>query len=127
MSHPFPLPHRNLSLALAFLTKGTDANNQDLFLELESFEMSDERYNDILSFGRTKSRDEGVDKVMREHNINLIIGPSDSALFCIASLAGEFSLCGGPKQRFTNASFLSPGSIPDRCRAVWTGRLRGEQ
>ncbi|KAI1121267.1 amidase family protein [Nemania abortiva] len=64
-----------------------NANNQDIFLEVQSFKIPDTEYDEILEFGRRKSRQEGVDKVMKEHDVNIIVAPSDSPLFLMASLA----------------------------------------
>ncbi|KAF2971196.1 hypothetical protein GQX73_g2402 [Xylaria multiplex] len=63
------------------------ANNQDIFLAIQSFNMPDPEYNKILKFGRQMSRQNGIDKVMKEHDVNIIIAPSDSQLFIIAALA----------------------------------------
>ncbi|KAH8890367.1 amidase family protein [Thozetella sp. PMI_491] len=64
-----------------------NANNQDTFIELASFELSDERYEEILAFGRRKSRDEGFDKVMKEHDVNIVVGPCDSSICALAAMA----------------------------------------
>ncbi|KAI0100918.1 amidase family protein [Nemania sp. FL0031] len=63
------------------------ANNQDIFLEVQSFHIPDAEYDEILEFGRRKSRQEGIDKVMKEHDVNIIVAPSDSPLFLMASLS----------------------------------------
>ncbi|KAJ8128279.1 hypothetical protein O1611_g5355 [Lasiodiplodia mahajangana] len=63
------------------------ANNQDILLEAESFDIPDAEYDEILNFGRQKSREEGIDKVMKEHDVNVIVAPSDSPLFLMASLS----------------------------------------
>lgn len=80
---------------------GTDGSNksyvlnQDKFLEFENFTISDSKYKEIFDYGRRKSRTEGIDKVMREKNVNIIVAPSDSQLYLLAALAGElpFLLC----------------------------------
>ncbi len=53
--------------------------------------MPDAEYDEILEFGRRMSRQEGIDKVMKEHDVNIIVAPSDSPLYVMAALAGSYS------------------------------------
>lgn len=62
--------------------------NQRLLEEVQATDMSDEEYNEILVFGRKKSRDEGIDRTMAENDVNILVGPSDSNLFVLSSLSG---------------------------------------
>jgi hypothetical protein len=39
---------------------------------------------------RKIARDQGIDKVMKEHNLDVIIGPGDCMLSSIASASGEY-------------------------------------
>ncbi|KAI0531526.1 hypothetical protein GGR58DRAFT_524436 [Xylaria digitata] len=56
------------------------ANNQDIFLEIQSFKMPDAEYDEMLKFRRQMSPQHGIDKVMKEHDVNIIVAPSDSQL-----------------------------------------------
>lgn len=72
------------------LTSTSGCDNQRILEEVEATNMSDTEYDEILAFGRKKSRDEGIDKTMAENDVNIIVGPSDSNLFVLSALSGMF-------------------------------------
>lgn len=54
-----------------------------------------EEYDRHLAHLRNLSRDEGVEKILKEHGVDVIIGPTDSGLTSMASASG-FPLCAMP-------------------------------
>ena len=50
--------------------------------------MTDAEYNEIFEFGRKKSRQEGIDRVMKDYDVNIIVAPSDTYLFMLSAFAG---------------------------------------
>lgn len=67
------------------------ADNQAGFLRALEAKMSDEEYQDLVYHARHCCGKAGIDKVMEEHGINIIVGPGDGPLFMIAGTAGEVS------------------------------------
>lgn len=56
---------------------------------------SPEEYAGHLAHLRKMSRDQGVEKILKEHGVDVIIGPTDSGLTSMASASG-FPLCAMP-------------------------------
>jgi amidase len=52
--------------------------------------LTKEEYKKFFNHMRKVSRDEGVDKVMKEHDLDVIIGPGDSFMSNIAAASGEY-------------------------------------
>jgi hypothetical protein len=74
----------------SFANSTLDANTQDNFFAIEKFNISRSEYEEIFQFGRRKSR-EGIDKAMKEqHNVNVLVGPSECGLFLLAAMGGKF-------------------------------------
>ncbi|KAK5659422.1 hypothetical protein OQA88_623 [Cercophora sp. LCS_1] len=63
------------------------ADNQAGFIRALSTKMSEEIRN-ILSFARTRSGEQGIDKVLEENGVDIIIGPGDGPMFTISGMAG---------------------------------------
>jgi len=65
------------------------ADNQAGFVKALQLKMSDDEYNDLLSFARNRCGPQGIDKVLEENEIDIIMGPGDGPLFCISGAAGQ--------------------------------------
>lgn len=50
--------------------------------------MSDEEYYALLDFARDRCGRRGIDKVLEENDVDIILGPGDGPLFCISGAAG---------------------------------------
>ncbi len=50
--------------------------------------ISPETYHDTVAHARHAARDLGIDKVLRENDVDVIIGPGDGPLFAVAAAAG---------------------------------------
>lgn len=65
------------------------ANNQiRLIKSLHKDNLTQDKYNQILAFARKQCREKGIDKTLQEYDVDVIIGPGESALFYIAAGAG---------------------------------------
>jgi amidase len=51
--------------------------------------MSDEEYHRIIASVRETCGKNGIDKTLDDNAIDLIIGPGDGPMFCIAGAAGQ--------------------------------------
>ena len=65
------------------------ADNQAGFIKALQLKMSDDEYNVPLSFARNRCGPQGIDKVLEENEIDIIMGPGDGLLFCISGTAGQ--------------------------------------
>lgn len=52
---------------------------------------SPEDYERHMSNLRKLSREEGVERILKEHGVDVILGPADSALTSMASAGGKYS------------------------------------
>jgi amidase len=67
----------------------TGYGNQNGLLRAKNSNLSDEEYNNILTFARRAGRDQGIDKTLKDNDIDVIIGPGGSTLSYIAAAAGQ--------------------------------------
>lgn len=51
---------------------------------------SPEDYERHMSNLRKLARDQGVERVLKEHGVDVILGPTDSALASMASAGGKY-------------------------------------
>lgn len=50
--------------------------------------MTDEVAANAIAYGRRLAGPEGIDRALRENNVDLIVGPGDCSICAVASLAG---------------------------------------
>jgi amidase len=50
--------------------------------------MPQEEYHDLLEFSRDRCGRRGIDQVLDENEVDVILGPGDGPLFCISKAAG---------------------------------------
>lgn len=50
--------------------------------------MTSKEYNNLVKHARYIARDSGVDHIFREFDINIVLGPAESAMTKFASAAG---------------------------------------
>lgn len=51
--------------------------------------MTDDEYNSIIRYARDRSGPKGIDKVLEENEIDIIMGPGDGPMFIISGTAGK--------------------------------------
>ncbi|KAK0717600.1 amidase family protein [Lasiosphaeria miniovina] len=64
------------------------ADNQAGFIRALSAKMPEEEYYKLINTARDRSGKQGIDKVLEENEVDIIMGPSDGPLFCISGTAG---------------------------------------
>ncbi|KAF2686408.1 amidase signature enzyme [Lentithecium fluviatile CBS 122367] len=64
------------------------APNQDSLLRARDLELSKEEYGQHLEHLRSMARDEGVEKILKEYEVDIIMGPCDSPLPLFAACGG---------------------------------------
>jgi amidase len=72
------------------LTRFLDHPSQDLFIKAQNMDTSSV-YERHMSNLRKLSRDQGVERVLREYGVDVILGPTDSGLTSMASAGGKYS------------------------------------
>lgn len=55
----------------------------------EANQLSPEEYQRLDAKVKASARDDGVDKMLREHNVDVIIGPADSYIPDVTALASK--------------------------------------
>ena len=65
------------------------ANNQAGLIRALSTTMTDAQCQEILQSARERCGKNGIDKVLEENNVDVIIGPGDGPLFMISGTAGQ--------------------------------------
>ncbi|KAF2872776.1 amidase family protein [Massariosphaeria phaeospora] len=63
-------------------------DNQNGLLRAQKSNLTQEEYDDILSFSRSAGRERGIDKTLKDNNVDVILGLGDGPLFYIAGIAG---------------------------------------
>ncbi|KAJ5151221.1 uncharacterized protein N7482_010473 [Penicillium canariense] len=63
-------------------------DNQNGLLRALNSNLSSEEYDDILAFSRKAGRELGIEKTLRENDVDVIIGPGGSTMSYIAAAAG---------------------------------------
>lgn len=51
--------------------------------------MTDEQYRKLIDFARNRCGKKGIDKVLEENDVDIIMGPGDGPLFIISGTAGQ--------------------------------------
>jgi hypothetical protein len=54
--------------------------------------MTDDEYHNIIRYARTRCGKDGIDKVLEENDVDIIMGPGDGPMFTIAGTAGKPSI-----------------------------------
>ncbi|PTB49596.1 hypothetical protein M431DRAFT_500069 [Trichoderma harzianum CBS 226.95] len=65
-----------------------DYDNQDQLQNAATMTMSDEEHDFLLRHARKVGRDIGIDKTLKEYDVDLIIAPADSPVNLLVSAAG---------------------------------------
>jgi amidase len=72
------------------LTQTTGYDNQKGLIRAQKSNISEEEYDEILSHSRKSGRELGIDKTLKDNEVDVILGPADGPLFYIAAFAGSF-------------------------------------
>jgi amidase len=64
-------------------------SNQSILESCQASNLSSEEYDRLFKHLRAVSRDQGIDKVFRENDLDVIIGPGDSLMINVAASSGE--------------------------------------
>jgi amidase len=64
------------------------ANNQNGLLRGLACNLTEREYQERLRFARGAAREDGIDKTLKEYQVDIIIGPGDGPLFKVAGSAG---------------------------------------
>jgi amidase len=67
-------------------------NNQDLFIQTQEQQLAPDEYNKVLQHLRSISRDQGIDRILKEYDVDVIIGPADSFITSLATASGMLEL-----------------------------------
>ena len=99
-------PHRTLADIVAFNNRNHDRVmphfSQELMLRaLEKGDLQSREYLDALANNRKFSRDEGIDKALKEHALDALVAPSGSPAWLTDFIRGDFS----------GAGFSSPAAV----------------
>ncbi|KAK1245164.1 hypothetical protein MKX08_004793 [Trichoderma sp. CBMAI-0020] len=65
-----------------------DYDNQDQLQNAATMTMSDQEHDFLLRHARKVGRDIGIDKTLKEYDVDLVIAPADSAVNLLVSAAG---------------------------------------
>ncbi|KAI1122078.1 putative glutamyl-tRNA amidotransferase subunit A [Nemania abortiva] len=69
-------------------------DSQDLFIQIqEQQQLAPEEYEKRVNHFRKISRDQGIDKILQEHNVDVILGPADSFITSFAAASGYPIAC----------------------------------
>ncbi|KAL2064596.1 hypothetical protein VTL71DRAFT_3733 [Oculimacula yallundae] len=66
----------------------TGYGNQDQLVAAAEFDMSEHEHDSLLRHARRVSRDLGIDKTLRDYEVDVIIAPADSCFNLLVSAAG---------------------------------------
>jgi amidase len=65
-------------------------SNQDVLISSTKFKLdSKEEYDKYYLYMRKAARNNGLDKTLRENDIDIILGPGDSELNSVVAASGE--------------------------------------
>ncbi len=95
---PADLPARTLNGLIEF-NAGSDREmalfNQDIFTQsLAAPEVDSPAYRDALSLIRTTAREKGIDALLNDNNVDVLVAPSNSPAFLIDSIYGDHAPMG---------------------------------
>ncbi|KAI1425000.1 putative glutamyl-tRNA amidotransferase subunit A [Xylaria sp. FL1777] len=63
-------------------------DNQEFFIETQEQHLKSEEYDETLRYLRKLTRDEGIDRILKEYDVDVIIGPADSFITSLATGSG---------------------------------------
>ncbi|KAI0095556.1 putative glutamyl-tRNA amidotransferase subunit A [Nemania sp. FL0031] len=63
-------------------------DNQEFFTETQEQHLESEEYDETLEYLRRITRDEGIDRILKEYDVDVIIGPADSFITSLATGSG---------------------------------------
>jgi amidase len=66
------------------------ADNQAGFIRALHAHMSEPEYQELINFARNRCGKRGIDRVLEENGVDIIMGPGDGPMMNIASTAGKF-------------------------------------
>lgn len=97
-SSPADLPARSLTELIEF-NAGSDREmvlfDQDIFTQsLAAPEIDSPAYRDALSLIRTTARDKGIDALLKDNNVDVLVAPSNSPAFLIDTIYGDHAPMG---------------------------------
>ncbi|PKK54888.1 hypothetical protein CI102_381 [Trichoderma harzianum] len=72
----------------SFITQVSSYDNQDQLQNAATMTMSDEEHDFLLRHARKVGRDIGIDKTLKDYDVDLIIAPADSPVNLLVSAAG---------------------------------------
>jgi amidase len=75
-----------------WLTMCSDHPRQDTFIRSQNQNTSLEEYERHMAHLRRVARDEGVERVLTTHGVDVIIGPTDSGLTSMATGGGKIRM-----------------------------------
>ena len=58
-------------------------------MDAANTKMTQQEYDDLLAYNRRVCGTDGIEKAMRENEVDVILGPADSQLYTIAAAAGS--------------------------------------
>ncbi|KAF2655860.1 amidase family protein [Lophiostoma macrostomum CBS 122681] len=77
----FNIDHSDVELPLRY-------DNQNGLIRAQKSDLSAQQYEHILSHSRRSGRELGIDKTLKDFDVDVILGPGDGPLFYIAGIAG---------------------------------------
>jgi len=75
--------------ATTLLTKKPGNDNQDWLEKFLADKSTPEQQAEYLAFARKLGRTEGVDKIMKDHGVDVILAPSECSITFVSSASGE--------------------------------------
>lgn len=69
------------------------ANNQVGLIRALHATMEPEQYRKLIDSARDRCGKRGIDKVLEENGVDIILGPGDGPLYIIAGTAGQWQKC----------------------------------
>jgi amidase len=67
----------------------TNNDNQQRLEGSQASNLSSEEYDKLFKFMRTTSRKEGIDKILQDYDIDVILGPGNANMHDLAAASGE--------------------------------------
>ena len=93
LSSPASLPVANLDELIGFnrtSTREMQLFDQSIFEKSAATEgMAGEDYQQALAVVRTATREQGIDKLLSEYNVDVLVGPSNNPAFLIDAVYGD--------------------------------------
>jgi len=54
--------------------------------------MTDEEYHSLINYARERCGKRGVDKILEENEVDIIMGPGDGLMFIISGTTGQWPM-----------------------------------